>query len=178
MVESKRAIVRLRLFFRQSDEHTPNRFVFRARLEHFDARLVRTPFQNIDIDVANSPSSHFQSRSFVEIDRVRADKCCAVVVNNKFLFGLDDSKFGSEWKARPIRGGAADEVPGKVIADSIAPPSRFATAIRGCTNIDAAVFIRGTFLGSGRLERATGEQASDGAGQSNFQPGGHSQEVR
>jgi hypothetical protein len=43
--------------------------------------------------------------------------------------------------------------------------------------MNAVIFIRSSFFRN-RLERATGEEASDGAGQSKFQPGGHSQEVR
>src|SRR5256886_4345265 len=56
-----------------------------------------------DIHLAHAPAFHFQSRWFVQINRIGADHSGAVVINHVLLGGLHDFEAGSEREARPIR---------------------------------------------------------------------------
>ena len=86
--------------------------MFRARAEHFEALLLRTPLQNVDVDIAHTPAFHLQFGRLVKIDRAGADQRRPVIVDNKFFFRVDDSEPGAKRKARPIGGSAHDMTAG------------------------------------------------------------------
>ena len=116
--------------------------MFRARAEHFEALLLRTPLQNVDIDVAHTPAFHFQLRRLVKVDCAGADQCRSVIVDNKFLCGIDDSKPGPEREARPIRSGAHEVVTREIGADGISESALFDARVGSCADIFNATKVR------------------------------------
>src|SRR6476619_7966639 len=88
--------------------------------QHFDALFIRTPLQNIDIDVTHAPAFHFQSCRLVEVNCVGADQGGAVIIDHIFLGGLHNLESSSEGKARPVGRGAANLPVGKVFANGVA----------------------------------------------------------
>src|SRR5258706_10770231 len=99
--------------------------MFRAGAEDLKTLLLGAPLQNVDIDVAHTPAFHFQLGRFVKIDRAGADQCRSVIVDNKFLSGIDDSKPGPEREARPIRSGAHDVATREISAEGISASALF-----------------------------------------------------
>jgi len=130
--------------------------------QHFDALFIRTPLQNVNIDLTNAPSFHFQSRRLVKIDGVAADQRGAVIIDHIFLGGLHNLESSSEWKVRPVGRGAANLPVGKIFANGIAA-STTATlmdAVRRRAHVHAvqlpSVALR-RWLGCATCEKGTGE---------------------
>src|SRR5258707_1266337 len=94
--------------------------------KHLETLLFRSPLQNVDIDMPNAPPAHLQPCWLVKVDRVRADQCQPVVVNDVFFVSPDDPEMCSQRIARPIRCRAHDVLFGKPLANGIFP----ATALR------------------------------------------------
>src|SRR6202030_4053933 len=59
----------LSLFLLKGGDHLPDTTMFGTRREHFQALYLRTPLQDIDIDVAHTPAFHIETARLVEIDR-------------------------------------------------------------------------------------------------------------
>src|SRR5262249_19143426 len=61
-----------------------------------------SPAQYLDVNTARSPRVHRRARRLVEIDRVRAGKRPAIVLDDVSLAGLLDAKGGADRPARPV----------------------------------------------------------------------------
>src|SRR5438874_2620386 len=96
-------------FFLKIGDHLPHAMVFAARREHLQALFLRSPLQNIDIDVAHTPTMHVEAARLVKVDRFGSHERSAVIVNYVFFVCSGNSKPRPEWKTRPIGRGATNE---------------------------------------------------------------------
>src|SRR5438132_13932716 len=80
--------------------------------------------------MAHSPAFHLQSTMFIQINRVRAHQGGAVIIDNVFIFGSDDSEMRAERKPRPIGGSTAAFAAREMSANRIATSAIFAARIR------------------------------------------------
>ena len=113
-----------------------------SRSQHFQAFCVRAPFKNVDVHVPDSPSPHFQSARLVQVNRIRANQCGAVIVDNKFFLRANDSEPSTERKPRPIGGGAAAFALSEASSDGISPAAVFAAGICSGPHVFDAARIR------------------------------------
>jgi hypothetical protein len=58
----------LPFFLLETRDHLSDATMFGPRREHFQALYLRTPLQDIDIDVAYTPAFHVEAARLVEID--------------------------------------------------------------------------------------------------------------
>src|SRR6266480_8122146 len=115
--------------------------MFGAWAEHFKALLLRTPLQNVDVDIAHAPAFHLQLGRLVKIDRAGADQRRSVIVDNKFLSGTDDFKSRPEREARPIGGSAHDMMAGEISAEGISTSAFFDTRVSGRADVRHAAEV-------------------------------------
>ena len=93
--------------------------MFRPWRENFQALFVRTPLQNVDINVSDAPTLHLEAGIGEQVDRVCSDERAAVVVDDILLIRADQAKTSAERKTRPI-GSRTDDIPaGKVHTNGI-----------------------------------------------------------
>src|SRR5947208_12008484 len=85
-------------FFLKIGDHLPHAMVFAARREHLQALFLRSPLQNIDIDVAHTPTMHVEAARLVKVDRFGSHERSAVIVNYVFFVCSGNSKPRPEWK--------------------------------------------------------------------------------
>ena len=126
--------------------------------EHFQALYLRTPLQDIDIDVAHTPAVHVETARLVEIDRFGSHERSVVVVNYIFFVCIGDSEPGAEREAGPIGSGAHHMVPRKRGADSVVGPTFFGMRIGSGTHFWHAMPADEGRL---RLRRTANDQARD-----------------
>src|SRR5437667_3836693 len=124
----------------QTRDHLPDTAVFDARGEYFQALFLRAPLQDIDIDVADTPASHVETARLVKIDRVCAEECGPVIVNDVFFICVRDSKPGTEWETRPIGGRAHHLLAAKTTVERIVAFASLAVGIGGGAHIVHALF--------------------------------------
>lgn len=77
--------------------------MFATRAEDLQALLLRAPVQNVDIDMAHAPLAHLQPCWFVKIDGTGSHECRSVIVDDIFLFRIDNAEPCAKREARPIR---------------------------------------------------------------------------
>src|SRR4029077_10436197 len=116
--------------------------MFRAGAEHFETLLFGTPLQNVDVDIAHTPAFHLQLRRLVKIDRAGANQRRSIIVDNKFLSGIDDAKPRPEREARPIRRGAHDVMTREISAEGISASAFFDPRVSGGADIGHATKVR------------------------------------
>src|SRR6478752_5786718 len=106
----------------------------RARREDLQTFFGRSPFQYVDVDVANAPSLHVQAARFVEIDCIRSNQGGAVIIDHVLLLCPDDAKSSPERKTRPIGSGAHDMLARENFAHGITSATLFGVGISRCSN--------------------------------------------
>src|SRR5438309_253290 len=116
--------------------------MFCAWAQHFETLLLRTPLQNIDVDVAHTPAFHLQLGWLVKVDRAGADQRRSIVVDNVFVFRIGDSKPRAEREARPIGGSAHDTMTGQISAEGISMSAFFDPRVSGRADIRNATKVR------------------------------------
>ena len=87
--------------------------------QHFDAFFIRTPLQNIDIDLPHAPAFHFQSCRLVKVNGAGADQSGTVIIDHIFLGRIHDLESSSEREARPVGRGAPNSTTGKTLANGV-----------------------------------------------------------
>src|SRR4030095_7801374 len=87
--------------------------------QDFDALFIRTPLQNIDVDMAHAPAFHLQTRGFEKIDCAAADQSGAVSMDDKCFGGLHDFEPCSTGEARPSGSSAVNNAAGKTPPHSV-----------------------------------------------------------
>ena len=149
--------------------------MFRSRNKNPQTFRVRSPFQDVNIDMANTPSFHLEPARFVQIDRIRADQRGAVIINNILVLGADDSESGAEGEYRPIGCGAAAFGIGKSSANGVASATVFAARIRRRPHVLKPSRVRpaGGQLSGARLFCATGEKPDADNYKCKFKAGRH-----
>lgn len=75
-----------------------HRAMFRPRSKNLQTFRIRSPLEDIDIDMPNAPSFHLEPTRLMEIDGIRPDKRGTVIINNVFFLRPDDSEARAEWE--------------------------------------------------------------------------------
>ena len=119
-----------RLLFCRARQSCADRCDCCARGAELADSLLRTPFQNIDVDMAHPPFSHGEAIGLVKIDRVRADQRRSVIVDLEDFIGVDDAEFRPKRKTRPIGGRALHIAARRAGCRRVAPATRFGVRVR------------------------------------------------
>src|SRR5438132_12637321 len=77
-----------------------------ARTEDFQTLCLRTPLEDVYIDITHPPAFHLQATRLIQIVRIRPHERGPVVVDYVFLFCIDNAKVRPQRKTRSIGGGA------------------------------------------------------------------------
>ena len=123
-----------------------------TRGEDFQTFFLRTPFQNVNVHMADAPLFHLKPARLVEVDGVGADQRISIIVDNVFFFCVGNSESGPERKVRPIRRSTHHMRTRKPAAERVvAPASALAVRISGSAHIryvtragDSRCRMRGT----------------------------------
>src|SRR5262245_39588355 len=109
--------------------------MFATRGEDFQTLFLRTPLQNVDVDVANTPVSYLRPRGLIKIDSVGANQRVPIVVDDVFFVRVCEAKTRPKRISRPIRSGTQHLPTGKISADGIvSPASSLVLRVRGSTH--------------------------------------------
>lgn len=118
--------------------------------------------------MSHTPMMHVAARAFIKVDRVRADECAAVIIDDVFLAGADDAKARAERKVRPIRGGTFDLTGGKALANGVATAATFGMRVSSRADLTHAI-MRDRLGGWRALRRAAGEKRGEPENRKNSQ---------
>src|ERR1700746_123365 len=94
-----------------------------TRGQYFQTSLLRAPFQNVDVHVADAPLFHLKTARLIKVDRVSADQRISIIVDNVFFVCIGDSASSSEREVRPIRRATHHMLTGKPTADRVVAPA-------------------------------------------------------
>src|SRR5215813_4599948 len=130
-LSSELAKIRPFALLRERKDHSLDAAIFLSGGQHFKALLLRTPFNDVDIDRADAPTLHLQPVGSVEIDCPCTDQGAAVIIDLKNFVRIYDSKFGSEGPARPIGSCAPDILARESTSDCIAPAAPLGVGVGG-----------------------------------------------
>ena len=126
---------RFRLFLLESRHHLLHATMFAARCEHFQTLFLRSPLQDVDIDVADAPAFHFQPARLVQIDCISPNKCPPLIVDNVFLVRRGDAKSRTKRITRPIGRGTQHVAAGKISADCVVGSASLAMRIGSSAHV-------------------------------------------
>ena len=87
--------------------------------------------------------------ALVEVDRVRANQCAAIIVDDISVLRADDLESCSEWKTRPIGGRAHLVLTGQRFPDRVTPAASFCVCVSGRPHIRNTVSMGGGGLSRG-----------------------------
>ena len=88
--------------FRELRPSSSNTIMFATRGENFQTFFLRTPLQNVDVDIADTPVSYLRPAGLIKIDSVGADQSVPVIVDDVFFASINEAKARSERVSRPI----------------------------------------------------------------------------
>ena len=123
------------LLFLKSCHHLLDSTMFAPRCEDFQTLFLRSPLQDVDVHVANTPASHFQPAWFVQIDGISPYECPSIIVDNVFVVRRGDAKPCAERITRPIRGGTHHVAAGKISANCVMAPASFTVCVGSSADI-------------------------------------------
>src|SRR6266496_6748775 len=121
-----------------------------ARTEDFQTLCLRTPPEDVYIDITHPPAFHLQATRLIQIYRIRPHERGSVVVDYVFLFCIDNAKVRPQRKTRPIGGGAHHAAAGQAEPECIVPSAPFAMRVSRRPH-----FLHTTSAGSGNQPRLT-----------------------
>lgn len=117
--------------------------MFRPRREDGETFLFGSPFENIDIDVPNAPTLHFEPTRFIQVDGVGSDQSGAIIVDDIFFSRPDDAKPGAKREPRPIGRRAHYTTTGQMRANRIVFATGFIPRISSGANFLETTWMRG-----------------------------------
>src|SRR5262249_27071625 len=86
----------------QGCDHLLHAIVFATWREDFQTLFLRTPLQNVDIDIADTPVSYLSPASLIKVDSVGANQRVTVIVNHVFFARVREAKTRPKRISRPI----------------------------------------------------------------------------
>src|SRR5262249_34877989 len=125
----------LLLFLLQTGDHLPGATMLGAHGEHFEAFLLRSPLQDVDIHMPDAPAFHLEATRFIKVDSVGADERAAIIVDDILLISLGDSEPCAEREMRPIGSGAHHMLARKTRVKRVVASAPFAMCISGGAHV-------------------------------------------
>src|SRR5436190_9295589 len=123
------------LFLLKSCDHLLHTPMFATRCEYFQTLFLGSPLQDVDVHVADGPTSHFQSARFIKVYGICPYECPSVIVDNVFLVRGGDAKACAKRITRPIGRGTHHLAARKIGADCIMGSASLTVRIRGSAHV-------------------------------------------
>src|SRR5262249_39161771 len=107
----------------QGRDHLLHAPMFATRGQDFETFFLRTPLQNVDVDIPDTPVSDFRPAGLIKINRVGTDQGVPIIVDDVLFVRVNEPKARSERVSRPIRSSTQHLPTGKISADGVVSPA-------------------------------------------------------
>ena len=152
-------------------DHAPDEPILPAGRQDLETLLLRSPFQNIDVDPPDPPRAHGPAAGLVEVDRVGANQRAAIIVDDVALLRADDLEPRPERETRPVGGRADVARPEKVFPIALRRPPLLGVGVGRRPDVRDTLSVRRLGVCSrpaALVSRSSATQANNAARPANF----------